>query len=59
MTVERIETSDARNVREIQAQCAAVQRENLRRNVQRRIQIAQERGDEKLVAQLLAELQQL
>lgn len=59
MSFQKIETPDQQNAREIQAQCAAVQRENLRRNVQRRIAIAEEQGDQKLVNQLLAELRSL
>ena len=59
MSFQKIETAEQQKAREIQAECAAVQRENLRRNVQRRIAVAEDQGNQKLVNQLLAELRSL
>ena len=59
MTLERIETPDQKLSRKIQADFAAQHRENVRLNIERRIEVAKVQGNDILLSHLLNELQQL
>jgi hypothetical protein len=50
-----VETPSQREAREREKQVAKAHRENVRQNIERRIQAAQSQGNQKLVEQLKAE----
>ncbi|MGL4378399.1 MAG: hypothetical protein ACRCT1_18310 [Microcoleaceae cyanobacterium] len=56
MMNEPIETPDQREARQREKQVAKAHRENVRQNIERRIQAAQAQGNQKLVQQLKGEL---
>lgn len=57
--IQRVETPEKKYQRELQRQSMATQRETLRRLLMRRIEKAQEAGNNELLNLLLTEYQQL